>query len=71
MKTPVRNSAGRVIGLQAVFWDVSEQKLSVLVLQQAKETAETANRAKCDFLGNMSNETQKALPNARISHESL
>ncbi len=56
IKTPVRNSSGHVIGLQALFWDVTERKLSVLALEQAKTAAEAANRAKSDFLANMSHE---------------
>ncbi|OHB73165.1 MAG: hypothetical protein A2V70_18085 [Planctomycetes bacterium RBG_13_63_9] len=56
MKSAVRDASGAIIGTQAVFWDVTEQKRSAEALQEAKEAAETASRAKGDFLAHMSHE---------------
>ncbi len=70
IKSPVRNSTGRVIGLQAIFWDVTERRRSLLALQQAKEAAEAANLAKSDFMANMSHEIRTPM-NAVIGMSEL
>ena len=62
-KGPVRNDQGEVIGVQSIYWDITEQRIAeeaLLVereeLRKAKQEADAANRAKSDFLANMSHE---------------
>ncbi|MEM8679943.1 MAG: response regulator [Planctomycetota bacterium] len=62
-KGPVWNEAGEVIGIQTIFWDITEQRVAENTLleereelRRAKQAADDANRAKSDFLANMSHE---------------
>ncbi len=62
-KGPVRNEQGDTVGIQTIFWDITEQRLAenALLLEReelraAKIAADEANRAKSDFLANMSHE---------------
>jgi PAS domain S-box-containing protein len=55
-KTPIRDTSGRSVGSQAIFWDVTQRQQALLDLAEAKEAAEAANRAKSEFLANMSHE---------------
>lgn len=62
-KGPVRNERNEVIGIQTIFWDITEQRLAEQALiaereelRAAKNAADEANRAKSDFVANMSHE---------------
>ena len=56
LKSAVTDSAGNRIGIQGMFWDVTDRKMAELALQEAKELAEAASSAKSDFLANVSHE---------------
>jgi len=52
----IRNSDGRPVEILSNLHDISERKLIEDERERAKEEAETANRAKSDFLASMSHE---------------
>ena len=56
LKCPVRDAEGQIIGIQGMFWDVSDRKRAEEALRHAKEAADAASKAKSDFLANMSHE---------------
>ena len=56
MKSAVRDAAGRAVGVQVIFWDVTERVRAEAAMARAKEAAEEASRAKSAFLANMSHE---------------
>lgn len=56
LKAPVTDKSGRRIGIQGLFWDVTDRKQAEDTLRAAKELAESTSRAKSDFLANVSHE---------------
>jgi PAS domain S-box-containing protein len=56
IKTPFTNQQGEIIGLIGISRDLSNQKNDEIALQEAKEKAESATKAKSMFLANMSHE---------------
>jgi PAS domain S-box-containing protein len=56
MKSPVCDASGKIVGTQAVFWDVTARERAEAERERAKQAAEASNRAKSAFLANMSHE---------------
>jgi PAS domain S-box-containing protein len=68
--SPVIDASGEIAHFIAVKRDITEQKLREVAVVEAKDAAETANRAKTTFLANMSHELRTPL-NAIIGFSEL
>lgn len=53
MKSPIKSSDGRVVGVVNIAIDISSRKLIEMELEHEKNIAQSANRAKTEFLLNM------------------
>jgi two-component system CheB/CheR fusion protein len=61
VKFPLTNINGEIYAVCGISSDITSRKQADLMLQQAKEAAESANRAKSVFLANMSHELRTPL----------
>lgn len=55
-KVPFYNDQGEIIGVLAVYTDITERKKMELELKNAREKAEAGNKAKTEFIANMSHD---------------
>jgi PAS domain S-box-containing protein len=60
-KVPLRDDAGAVTGILGIYVDITERKRMETELARAKEAAETAARARSDFLAAISHELRTPL----------
>jgi two-component system aerobic respiration control sensor histidine kinase ArcB len=61
VKAPLRDEQGKIIGVIGNSINITELKKTQLALQEAKEKAEAANKAKADFIDNMRHDTRTPL----------
>jgi two-component system aerobic respiration control sensor histidine kinase ArcB len=60
-KVPLFDGQGNVYGIVGIYSDITESKNMQIALEQAKNQAEAANRAKTAFIANMSHDIRTPL----------
>lgn len=60
-KIPLFDKSGEVVGILAIFHDITRRKHMETMLQQQKEKAQLANHAKTEFIANMSHDIRTPL----------
>ena len=55
-KSALRDADGQIVGVQLLFWDVTDREQALIDSREARDAADAANRSKSDFLANMSHE---------------